>query len=245
MTMNQLTGSEEDQEKFQRLIDELFVAYNPTTALDEADVITIARALWLKRNHLEFSSDTRRLDQEISSALTHLSKSKAIQRSQDSRRPPTGLMSNIRRKYPHWGFIRGPTSPRAWAQPRRSREILQLLAPPTGRYGFGKGLGPTDSKQANEFSRHRLDALVRKRNEGGLTPEEEIELEALDARVGLEDHPMYESILGWDRAAASDKAEDHPMYEAIKAWGKAAESGKADAAARDAARRNSLPPRGT
>jgi uncharacterized membrane protein len=68
----------EETEQFQLLADGLFDYYNPESALEEAIVISIARALWMTRTHGEFNSDTRLLNQEINFALGRLYKSKLI-----------------------------------------------------------------------------------------------------------------------------------------------------------------------
>ena len=97
----------------------------------------MASALWSRRDHREFNSDTRQLDQVISGALARLSKSNAIRKAQERRSPTSGIMHDIHRKHPHWGLIRrledAPTRPRL----RRSKEALQFWAPLPGGRGFG------------------------------------------------------------------------------------------------------------
>src|SRR5205814_6548711 len=144
-----LSQEENDQQKFQLLVHELFDSYDPETVLEEENMITVARALWLKSKCRESNLDTRRLDQEISIALTHLAKSQAIRRARELRSSPTGIMSNIRRKNPHWGLIRRSEGPQARAHRQSSRETIHLLAPPTGGPGFGNGL-PADAEEARE-----------------------------------------------------------------------------------------------
>src|ERR1700693_4998721 len=78
--VTKLSQQEEDQEQFRLHVEDLFNSYHPDSALEEADVITIARALWMKRTHSEFNSDTRLLDQEINTALGRLYKSKVIRK---------------------------------------------------------------------------------------------------------------------------------------------------------------------
>jgi hypothetical protein len=209
--------SQEEEKQFRLLVDDLFDSYDPQSALEEAAVITIARALWLKRNHLEFNSDTRQLDQEISTALTHLYKSKSIRKAHEWRRRATGIMSNIHRKDPHWGLIRRPVGPQGRAQPLRSKVALQLLTPPTGGHGLGNGLSPadtTDPEEVKERARDRYHALATKRIAKGLTPDEEVEFEAVQKAL-------------WN----PERIEDHPLYESIVAWRKVAESGREEAAA--------------
>ena len=90
--VTKLSQQEEDQEQFRLHVEDLFNSYDPDTALEEADVITIARALWMKRTYSEFNSDTRLLDQEINTALGRLYKSKVIRKSHgfvETTRPET------------------------------------------------------------------------------------------------------------------------------------------------------------
>jgi hypothetical protein len=76
-----LSQQEEDPEEFRLHAEDLFAKYDPESALEEAAVITIARALWMKRTQSEFNSETRRLDEEIDTALGQLHKSKLIRKA--------------------------------------------------------------------------------------------------------------------------------------------------------------------
>src|ERR1700686_3212376 len=120
----------------------------------------MARALWMKRNHGEFNSDTRSLDQEINTALTQLYKSKIIRKSM-------GLPKNLStRRNSYHGLIRRPVMTKMRARPRRP-ETLKLLAPVAAAFDPDPQLT-------------RGNALIRKKwSDGrghGLTPDEEDEL---------------------------------------------------------------------
>jgi hypothetical protein len=74
--------SREDQEnrELRLIVDDLFARYEPGTALEEASVIELARALLKRRNSDETDTDT--LDQRINALLAQILKSKAITRQQ-------------------------------------------------------------------------------------------------------------------------------------------------------------------
>jgi hypothetical protein len=174
----------------------------------------MASALWSRRDHREFNSDILRLDQVISGELARLSKSKAIRKSKERRSPADGIMRDIHRKNPHWGLIRRPADARTRARPRCSKEALEFWAPLTSGRGFGSGLNPAGPGEEEEFPRIRYSALYCKMIEGGLTSDEQLEFDALAARdpvwhpARIEDHPLYESIVAWNRVVAQSREED-------------------------------------
>jgi hypothetical protein len=209
-----LSQQEEDQDKFQQLVDELFAEYEPDSVLEEAAAVTIARALWLKRSQLEFSSDTRRLDQEISTALSHLSKSKALRRTLNLGRPATGIMRTVHAKHPYCGLIRRLSGRQRRSHRRPSRETLQRLAPPTGKQGVGNGLSP---EEVEKRRRDRIDEL-RCKAPGEMTREESEEYDTLTRwrPARIEDHPMYEQIVAWGKAAAEGRERINARLQARK-----------------------------
>jgi hypothetical protein len=160
--------SQQQEEQFRLHVEDLFDSYNPDTAIEETAVITIARALWMKRTHSEFNSDTRLLDQEISTALGHLYKSKVIRKSMSL---PKRTFKNLsaRRNNSHHGLIRRPVTTKMRARP----DILKLLAP------VAAAIDP-------DPDRTRGNALICKKwSDGrghGLSPEEASELYAIKGR---------------------------------------------------------------
>jgi hypothetical protein len=120
---------QQEEERFQLLVADLFDSYHPGSPLEDAAVITLADALWKRKDHRGDTSATRDLDQQIDTALAQLSKSQAVRRDQELSRQGTGSMSSIRRKNPDWGLVRRSVGPPMRARPRCSREALQLWAP--------------------------------------------------------------------------------------------------------------------
>jgi hypothetical protein len=200
-----LSQQEEGKQQFRLLVKGLIDHYNADSALEEAEVITMARVLWLKRSQRELSSDTRRLDQDMSGALRRLAKSKAIRRAHELRR--------THRKNPNSALIRRGPQTRTHAQ--RIREKLHLLEPPTGEHDLANGLSPADSEEAKERRRRdRIAVLSLRSTEGKLTQEEEFELYTLGTRedrwhpARIEDHPLYESVQAWRRVVEEGKQAD-------------------------------------
>jgi hypothetical protein len=69
-------------EQYEFLVDELFAQYQPQTALEEANVIAIAVALYNKKTlGRKNAGDLQSFDLQITTALAQLSKSKAVRRT--------------------------------------------------------------------------------------------------------------------------------------------------------------------
>jgi hypothetical protein len=139
-------------------------------------VITIARALWMKRTQSEFNSDTRLLDQEINIALGRLCKSKVIRKSMGlSKRT---LEMSVRRNNSHRGLIRRPAMTKVQTLPR-------CLDMP-------KFLVPVAATIDPDPQRTRGNALIRKKwSDGrghGLKPEEADELYAIKGSRVPDEH---------------------------------------------------------
>jgi hypothetical protein len=162
----------------------------------------MARVLWLKRNHRELNSETRRLDQDLSGALRRLTRSKGIRRAHESRRTHRNKLQ--------LGLIRRPVGRQTGTPARRSRETLQLLESPTSGQDLGNGPS-ADCETEERRRRDRFDALYLKLTDGKLTPEEE---------------PEFNNLFDRDPRWHPARIEDHPLYEAHQAYGRVVEEGK-------------------
>jgi hypothetical protein len=88
----------ENQEQFDLLIENIFASYNPETPVEEDALLTVAHAIWSKRNCRESSAEMMKLNSQMQSALSLLSKSRALRKARALRSRPTGIMGHIRPK---------------------------------------------------------------------------------------------------------------------------------------------------
>jgi hypothetical protein len=203
-----LARQQEHNKEFQRLIDDLFNSYDVDTALEEAAVIGIAQALWRKRDHHEPNCETRKLDQEISRLLGHLLKSKALRegRGSCSKVARIGILSY--RKTSQLELIKR-------TRPQRSRATPQLLPPSTDEQCLENGLSPeaTEARRRERYNELYCKMIHCNEIDAKLSPDEEIEFEALGARdpvwkpARIEDHPLYDSIQAWRNVAEAHRQE--------------------------------------
>jgi hypothetical protein len=120
-------------EQYELLVDELFAQYLPQTALEEANVIAIAVALYNKRTPDRKNAGC--FDLQITTALAQLLKSKAVRRigiTTAGSRSPRGLASGARAAALHRPPQRCP------------RKALEFWTPP------GEGGSPKTAEQAVE-----------------------------------------------------------------------------------------------
>jgi hypothetical protein len=120
---------QQDEERFQLLVADLFDSYHPGSPLEDAALVRLARALWKRSQDPDDKSTNCALDQEIDAALAQLSNSQAVRRGHELGRPGTGSMSSIPRRKPDWGLVRRSVGPQMQAHPRCPKEAVQLWAP--------------------------------------------------------------------------------------------------------------------
>jgi hypothetical protein len=124
--------SKKYDEQYVLLVDELFAQYQPQTALEDANIIAIAVALWKKRTLDKKNAGD--LDLQITTALAQLSKSKAVRRTGTTiagSRSNRGLASGAR--------VAAHRPPQ-----RCPRKALEFRTPP------GEGGSPKTAEQAIE-----------------------------------------------------------------------------------------------
>jgi hypothetical protein len=158
----QTPRQQEPDNKFERLVADLFDSYEPNGGLEEAAVVAMACALWKKRDRGQYGFDTYNLDKQIESALAQLSKSLSIRRGLS--RQATGGMTSSRRTYSQVGRIQRPASPQKVAHSRSSKEALQLWAPPDVR----NDLSPAQSPQYERDPLHDAIMAFRARRRSGV-----------------------------------------------------------------------------
>jgi hypothetical protein len=194
---------QQDDEEFQRLVEDLFDSYHPGSPLEEAEVVRMAHALWKRRRQSGQTLDIRRLDQEFDVALAHLMKSQSIRKKQAARGQTT-IVSNLRRNNRSWARIRPRAGLEMRAQPQRAREALQFWLP----QGVSFTPATPDPHETDARRRRILELELKQLSRMGLTRAEHIELAEIKTETSTSERdPLEDSILAFRNKLESSRHE--------------------------------------